>query len=142
MLRFVGGTMSPEMEPPKLLWLKENLPESWTRAAKFLDLPDFLVYRATGVDTRSLCTTVCKWTYAGAENQWNAQFFRDVGLGELTDDDFSKIGNAVRPMGERVGTLTERTAAELGTHRERGGRRLDHRRARGRTGGARRASKE
>ncbi|HVY47249.1 MAG TPA: FGGY family carbohydrate kinase, partial [Minicystis sp.] len=66
-LRYVGGVISPEMQTPKLLWLKEKLPKAYARAARFLDLPDFLVYRATGVDVRSLCTTVCKWTYLGHE---------------------------------------------------------------------------
>ena len=64
-LRYVGGVISPEMQTPKLLWMKEASPRAWTRAARFLDLPDFLVYRATGNDVRSLCTTVCKWTYLG-----------------------------------------------------------------------------
>ena len=52
-LRYVGGTLSPEMETPKLLWLKERLPETWRRAARFFDLADFLTYRATGNDARS-----------------------------------------------------------------------------------------
>ncbi|MDX1385376.1 MAG: FGGY family carbohydrate kinase, partial [Thermoanaerobaculia bacterium] len=92
-LRYVGGTMSPEMESPKLLWLCENLPASWQRAARFFDLPDFLVYRATGSDVRSLCTTVCKWTYLGHRQQerdpeavaagWDDSFFRQIGLGSL-----------------------------------------------------------
>jgi len=111
-LQYVGGTMSPEMEPPKLLWLAENLPDTWARAARFFDLPDFLSYRATGVDVRSLCTTVCKWTYLGAEGRWTDSFFEAVGLGDLVG--YERIGRDVRPMGERVGGLTATAAAELG----------------------------
>jgi FGGY-family pentulose kinase len=125
-LRYVGGVVSPEMQTPKLLWLKENLPETWRRAARFLDLPDFLVYRATGADVRSLCTTVCKWTYvagpepaAGAPDPagvggWRRDYFERVGLGDLAAEGFARIGTRVRPMGERAGTLTAASARELG----------------------------
>jgi FGGY-family pentulose kinase len=116
-LQYVGGAISPEMQTPKLLWLKNHLPESWKRAARFFDLPDFLSYRATGVDTRSLCTTVCKWTYLGHEppaGKWDEAFFRAVGLEDIADEGFTKIGRVVRPMGEKVGSLTAKSAAELG----------------------------
>ena len=53
-LEYVGGVISPEMQSPKLLWLKQNSPQTWQRTARFFDLPDFLTYRATGSDTRSL----------------------------------------------------------------------------------------
>ncbi len=120
-LRYVGGVMSPEMQSPKLLWLKENLPASFGRARRFLDLPDFLSYRATGRDTRSLCTTVCKWTYLGHEQgeggsigRFDPGFFRTAGLEELADEGFARIGTRVRPMGEPIGGLLPRAAAELG----------------------------
>lgn len=113
-LEYVGGTISPEMQTPKLLWLKERLPQVFARAKKLFDLPDFLVYRATGVDVRSLCTTVCKWTYLGHESRWSEPYFRTIGLGELVDEKFERIGTKVRPMGERAGGLTSRSAAELG----------------------------
>lgn len=120
-LRYVGGRLSPEMETPKLLWLKENLPRSWARIARFLDLADFLSYRATGNDARSLCTTVCKWTYLGHEAKegddttgWQASYFRAAGLGDLTDEGWARIGERVRPMGERAGGLTAQAASELG----------------------------
>ncbi len=120
-LRYVGGTVSPEMETPKLLWLTEHMPDTWQRATRFFDLPDFLSYRATGVDTRSLCTTVCKWTYVGHESgagdsvgRWDANFFEQIGLGELAQEGFARIGQRVRPIGEQAGQLTEQSAAELG----------------------------
>ncbi|MFQ5807065.1 MAG: FGGY-family carbohydrate kinase [Phycisphaerae bacterium] len=125
-LRYVGGTMSVEMQSPKLLWIKENLPESWKRTARFLDLPDFLTYKATGVDTRSLCSTVCKWTYLGHEQpqipgsvgRWDESFFRQIGLGDLVDDEYRRIGQRVRPMGEPIGEgLCSTAARELGLNR-------------------------
>ncbi len=113
-LRYVGGTMSPEMEPPKLLWLKEKLPSSYDRATRFFDLPDWLLWRASGADVRSLCTTVCKWTYVGHESRWDDSFFSQVGLADLAANDHAKIGATVRPMGERAGSLSARAAGELG----------------------------
>jgi FGGY-family pentulose kinase len=117
-LRYVGGVISPEMQTPKLLWLKEKMPASFERARRFLDLPDFLTYRATGVDTRSLCTTTCKWTYLAHEaadgGGWDAEYFRTIGLRELADEEFGRIGTTIRPMGERIGGLRARAAAELG----------------------------
>jgi len=117
-LRYVGGSISPEMETPKLAWLKQHRPESFAKTARFLDLPDFLSYRATGRDSRSHCTTVCKWTYLGHENDgrgaWSRSFFEQIGLGELLLDNARRIGSEVRPVGERVGVLSERSARELG----------------------------
>jgi FGGY-family pentulose kinase len=111
-LRYVGGVISPEMQTPKLLWLKENAPETFARARRFFDLPDYLSYRATGSDVRSLCTTVCKWTRT--PRGWDDSYFRAVGLGALADEGYARIGTDVRPMGERAGGLGERAARELG----------------------------
>ena len=47
-LDFVGGSMSLEMQTPKLLWIKRNLPQIWRQEANvFFDLPDFLTYKVT-----------------------------------------------------------------------------------------------
>jgi FGGY-family pentulose kinase len=111
----VGGVISPEMQTPKLLWLKRNLPDAWKRSARFFDLPDFLTYRATGDDVRSLCSTVCKWTYLGHEDRWDDDYFAGIGLEDLANEGYRRIGDRVRPMGEAVGGGVSPVAAkELG----------------------------
>src|SRR5690625_1914573 len=110
-LKYVGGVISPEMQTPKLLWLKKHHPETWRKASRFFDLPDFLVYRATGADVRSACSTVCKWTYLGHEEsltkesvgRWDDSYFDDIGLGDLKAGGYEKTGSVVRPIGEAVG---------------------------------------
>jgi FGGY-family pentulose kinase len=114
-LDYVGGRISPEQEPPKLKWIKTHLPESWEKTARFLDLADFLVYRACGRDVRSLCTVVCKWGYLGHEGEggsWDRGFFREIGLDDLFSP--NRAGEAVLPMGTAAAGLTERSARELG----------------------------
>jgi FGGY-family pentulose kinase len=114
-LDYVGGRISPEMEPPKLRWLKTHFPERWARTARFFDLADFLVYAACGEDVRSLCTVVCKWTYLGHEGdhgRWDEGFFAQIGLGDLVPS--GRAGRHVRPMGSRAGGLTPAAAGTFG----------------------------
>lgn len=114
-LAYVGGRISPEMETPKLLWLKENLPTTYDAAWQFFDLPDFLTWRATGSQARSTCTVTCKWTYLAHEGRWDASYFEQIGLGDLVDDSFFRIGTEIVPGGTALGQgLTEQAAAELG----------------------------
>ncbi|XP_037260858.1 FGGY carbohydrate kinase domain-containing protein isoform X1 [Falco rusticolus] len=114
-LSYVGGVMSVEMQPPKLLWIKENLKEScWEKAGYFFDLPDFLSWKATGVTARSLCTVVCKWTYT-PDGGWDDTFWEMIGLEDLVKDKYEKIGNHVLSPGESVGKgLTPEAAKDLG----------------------------
>jgi len=120
-LQYVGGVISPEMESPKLLWLKEHLPQTWKKAGHFYDLPDFLTYRATGDTGRSLCSLVCKWTYLGHKRDagdlagWSDSYWQQIGLSDLVAEKYRRIGAAVRAMGSPVGSgLSEQSAKELG----------------------------
>lgn len=114
-LKYVGGRISPEMETPKLLWLRENKPAQFDAAWQFFDLADFLTWRATGDLARSTCTVTCKWTYLPHERRWDGSYFRAVGLGALADEEFERIGRQVVDPGTRMGEgLTEQAARELG----------------------------
>jgi FGGY-family pentulose kinase len=114
-LRYVGGKLSPEQQPPKLKWIKENLPETWANAGKFLDLADYLVFQACGDDVRSQCTVVCKWTYLGHEGEggaWDMSFFKQIDLDDLFQG--GRAGKRVGPLGSRAGFLTAAAASDLG----------------------------
>ncbi|MVA37432.1 FGGY-family carbohydrate kinase [Agrobacterium vitis] len=114
-LRYVGGKISPEMETPKILWLKENRPETFKNAWQFFDLADFLTWKATGDLARSTCTVTCKWTYLAHEQRWDASYFHAIGLGELADENFGRIGQCIVEPGTPLGHgLTEAAAAAMG----------------------------
>jgi D-ribulokinase len=114
-LDYVGGTISPEMETPKLLWLKEHMPATFDAAWQFMDLADFLSWRATGSLARSVCTVACKWTYLPHETGWDSSYFHRVGLGELADENFRRIGTEIVAAGAPLGGgLCAEAAAEMG----------------------------
>ncbi|MEO1362883.1 MAG: FGGY-family carbohydrate kinase, partial [Pseudomonadota bacterium] len=114
-LNYVGGTISPEMETPKLLWLKENIPDTYHNAGHFFDLTDFLTWRATGDRARSVCTVTCKWTYFADETGWDASYFDAIGLKELADEGFARIGTSIVDPGTPLGHgLTHAAASEMG----------------------------
>ncbi|MFN7023029.1 MAG: FGGY-family carbohydrate kinase [Pseudorhizobium sp.] len=111
-LAYVGGVISPEMETPKLLWLKENLPEVYSSAENFFDLTDFLTWKATGALDRSACTVTCKWTYLAHESRWDESYFRSIGLDDLADDGFRRIGTLVVHPGTALANGLCQEAAE------------------------------
>ncbi|KAF1812784.1 Pentulose kinase [Eremomyces bilateralis CBS 781.70] len=125
LLKYVGGTMSIEMEIPKVLWLKNNMPSELFNRCKFYDLADALTHMATGGETRSFCSTVCKQGFVpvgvdGSVKGWQEDFLTEIGLPELCEDNFKRMGGVdgvngtYLTAGEYVGPLSERAAAEMG----------------------------
>ncbi|MCJ1432786.1 hypothetical protein MMC27_002143 [Xylographa pallens] len=125
LLRYVGGTMSIEMEIPKVLWLKNNMPKELFDRCKFYDLADALTHMATGNETRSFCSTVCKQGFVpvgvdGSVKGWQEDFLKAIGLEELCADNFKRLGGVdgvngkYLSAGELAGVLSEKAASELG----------------------------
>lgn len=113
MLDYIGGVMSPEMETPKLMWLRRHLPECWEKAGFFFDLADFLTWKASGSAERSQCTVTCKWTYLAHEDtHWQADFFAGMGIPDMLER--GHLPQEASAVGRNVGPLTATAAAELG----------------------------
>lgn len=119
LLRYVGGTMSIEMEIPKVLWLKNHMPKDLFARCKFYDLADALTYMATGNEARSLCSTVCKQGFVpvgvdGSIKGWQEDFLTEVGLKDLVEDNFKRLGGVngvVSPFNGALGLCRARTNA-------------------------------
>ncbi|XP_050428744.1 FGGY carbohydrate kinase domain-containing protein [Adelges cooleyi] len=120
-LKYVGGKISLEMETPKILWLKNNLPKNifWNKIGYLFDLPDYLTWKATNTLSRSLCTVVCKWTYcahleAASLGTWDSSYFKSIGLGDLCENNWRLIGSEILEPGQRCGSgLTNKAAEQL-----------------------------
>lgn len=110
--RHAGGSFSPEMQIPKLMWVRENLPGSWARVGGIFDLSDYLTFRATGTTIRSATTLTTKWSYLNhSDHGWDQALLEAAGLDDLPHK--AKIeGRPVEP-GSMVGTLCPDAAEEL-----------------------------
>ena len=111
-LESIGGVMSPEMEVPKLMWLKRHLPGSWAGAGYFFDLADFLTWTASGSTARSQCTLTCKWTWIAGDGGWQRDFLETVGIGDMVER--GGLPERASPIGTDLGPLTAEAAAALG----------------------------
>src|SRR2546430_9678026 len=110
-LRYVGGSISPEMEIPKLLWLKRYLPSTYRSVGHFFDLADYLSFRASESTARSICTLGCKWNFLAHEQRWSKSYFERIGLGDLASDSYAKIGKEIVAPGTPLGSGLTKSAA-------------------------------
>src|SRR5258705_2605853 len=109
-IRYVGGSISPEMEIPRLLWLKRHLPSTYCSAGHFFDLADYLSFRATGSTARSICTLACKWNFLAHARRWSNSYFECVGLGDLASDSYGNGGNELDAPGTPLGAALNKSA--------------------------------
>ncbi len=114
-LNYVGGTMSPEMQMPKLLWLKRNRPDIWNKLGYAGDLSDWLTRKATGSNARSVCTLTCKWGFMPHKNEsWDKEFLSAIDLCDVIEK--ADLPQKAEPVGAAIGYLTQQAAYDLGLH--------------------------
>ena len=112
-LDYVGGTVSPEMYLPKILWLKRHRPEAWARVTAVRDLGDEIAWRMTGIDRPSVCALACKFPYLPADAEpWRRDLLAKLGISDLLS-----LGALARPpgrVGEVHGALSAPAANSMG----------------------------
>lgn len=107
-----GGSISPEMQTPKLIWLRRNRPEVWAGLHGIRDLCDHLAFRATSLPARSLCAMASKWPWLPDRGGWADDLLARFDIAGFPHDE------PVLAPGSLIGPLSEQGAAELGLDRE------------------------
>ena len=106
--RLSGNPVDPYYGLIKTLWIKNNLPNVYRRAAKILNLKDYLVGRLTG----RLVTDVSHAGLSGIAYDIRRNCWNNEVLGEL-ELDSDKLPEPL-PSDEIAGALTAEAASELG----------------------------
>ena len=92
---------------PKLLWIKENEPEIWKNASKFLLVEDFFIQKMTGLAVISQCLASRTQLFNFDQGKWDDEI---LGVLELDPARLSTI----KPSGTIVSTLTPQLTSAFG----------------------------
>lgn len=112
-LKYVGRAMPPEMQLPKLMWLKRRRNAIWNEATGIFDLADFLAFKASGTGVRSRSILACKWNHTAEEpDGWPPGLLEALDLDDMPER--AGLRSIAAPVGAAIGTLTPEAAAALG----------------------------
>lgn len=108
----LGGAMSPEMQTPKLMWVKRHRPDLWEALGEASDLTDHLTRRAVGHPVHSACTLAAKWPYLPQSGGWQQPFLHSIGLEDLTTR--LSLPDQADPVASIAGRVSDAAAQQLG----------------------------
>lgn len=98
---------SPKDVIPKILWIKENEPEIFESARKFVDVKDYMINKCVGDFYTDKSTALAFNLFNFRKMQWNEELVASVGL---SLDHLSHVVDTT----DVVGNLTEDAASSLG----------------------------
>ena len=90
---------------PKLMWIKEKMPEMYDKTKYFVDVNAYLRYKATGKITAEL-TGACSYGINLDNNSWDKKLFDAAGI------DVNKLPPLCHSI-DKIGKLTEAAANDL-----------------------------
>lgn len=103
-LKYCGQEESVEWFIPKLLWIKENQPIIYEKAARIVEQQDFINHYLTGRWCASISQSTCKGNYVEKEGGFSESFFRRIGLGDYKE----KINMDVIKQGDEIGRISDK----------------------------------
>jgi len=102
-----GLTVDPYFSAPKILWVKDNVPEVYNEAHKFLLVHDYILAKLTGEFVTSWDNASRTLLFDIARSRWSDEILEGLDL------DLRKLPDPL-PSGRHVGEVTKRAAEETG----------------------------
>lgn len=103
----VGYSFNSSFALPKILWIKNRMPEVYKKARKFIHQTDYVVGLLTGVYDITDHTNALKTGFDLIDYRWPEDVFEKLGL------DLDKFPKVVRP-GEYIAHISKKAAGEYG----------------------------
>ena len=108
------GPVSAEWMIPKSLWIKENEPDLFEKAATICEFQDYMNLHLTGRKCASINNVSARWHYDRSQGGIPETMLEKLGLGDLSE----KWPGDVLDLGETIGGLTPKAAEHLGLPKE------------------------
>ena len=99
---------------PKSLWIKENDPDLFEKAATICEFQDYMNLHLTGRKCASINNVSARWHYDRSQGGIPETMLEKLGLGDLSE----KWPGDVLDLGETIGGLTPKAAEHLGLPKE------------------------
>ena len=108
-----GGKISSEWLFPKIWQTLNEAPEVYEKAAKFIEITDWVVMQLTGQEKRSSCAAGYKAMWSKQKGYPSNDFFKaiDPRLENVIDE---KLSREIYPIGTKAGEITEKAARLTG----------------------------
>ena len=105
--RITGHRISPTYSASKIMWVRDNEPDIFRQAHKFLHVKDYIAYRMTGVFTTDRSDASGMNLYDLEHGMWSDEILKAI---DLDSQRLPEIHNSSDVIGE----LTKQAAEELG----------------------------
>ncbi len=102
-----GLSIAPIFSLNKLLWIKENQPEAWSRTRRWLHVADFIAYRLSGGQATDWSLASRTMAFDIRKREWNDEMLDVAGI------DREIFAEAV-PSGAAVGRVSAESARATG----------------------------
>lgn len=108
-----GNKISSEWMLPKVLETLRYAPDVYEKSDRFIEALDWIVWRLTGKETRSICGLGYKAIYHNDLGFPTKEFYREIDS-RMENFVEEKINSPIKAIGETAGYLTEEMAEILG----------------------------